>query len=260
MTKIKATFLVFIMLLSNWAWAKELRLYLGPKPQEARAVVVWLHGCLQSNDQFVKFTRLDELVQSENLIVLAPNQSVFHNPIKCWNWFKPKYLKKHNAFFDQITETVESLKKQYGLEKTPVVVGGFSAGGVMASHLALCYPEIFSAALIHSGGPYHLVGRAFGKNDLKECEKKFLSAEAERKLQYVYIVHGKRDSIAPFFLSQKTRDQFINIREKSHYNFTIETLELDKMGHGWSGSTPFQIFSYPKGPNVTERFIQKVLE
>lgn len=258
MMKIKALFLFCIILGTSTSFAKEMRLYFGPAPEEARAIVVWLHGCLQSNDHFVKFTRLEELIHKEKLIVIAPNQSVFQNPIKCWNWFGPKYLKKHNAFFKTIINSVDSVQKRFRLENVPVVVGGFSAGGVMASHLALCYPEVFSAAMVHSGGPYNLIGRALGSSELKECEKKFISSETEKKFQYLFIVHGKKDGVAPFFLSQKTYEQFISLREKSQYNFHIERLELTRMGHGWSGSIPFHIFSYPKGPNVTKHFIQKV--
>lgn len=80
---------------------------------------------------------------------------------------------------------------------------GFSAGGVLAAHLAFCYPDIFSGVINHSAAPYKaLKGILPGEGPEKLGEYAYRCARVgieQNKLRTVMVFHGTRDHIAPFF-------------------------------------------------------------
>src|SRR5581483_2398125 len=69
------------------------RPYSGYVPSSYQAgtgtpLVVALHGCTQSADDFRKQTKLDELAEAKRFIAVYPEQPSAANPMRCWNWFR----------------------------------------------------------------------------------------------------------------------------------------------------------------------------
>ena len=60
--------------------------FVGPD----RPLVVMLHGCTQSPDDFAAGTRMNEIAEEQNLLVAYPRQTSSGNAQKCWNWFEAK--------------------------------------------------------------------------------------------------------------------------------------------------------------------------
>src|SRR5438105_2948156 len=54
----------------------------------APPLIVMLHGCTQSPDDFARGTRMNALAQEHGYVVAYPAQAPSKNASKCWNWFR----------------------------------------------------------------------------------------------------------------------------------------------------------------------------
>jgi len=127
-------------------------------------LLVMLHGCTQSPDDFARGTRMNQLAEEEGYCVVYPAQSANDNPTKCWNWFRPTDQCRDRGEPAIIAELTRYVVRAHRLDPTRVYVAGLSAGAAMAVILARTYPDIYAAAGVHSGLPYgsaHDVPSAF---------------------------------------------------------------------------------------------------
>jgi Esterase PHB depolymerase len=52
-------------------------------------LIVMLHGCTQSPDDFAAGTRMNLIAEEHTCFVVYPARLSDANPAKCWNWFRP---------------------------------------------------------------------------------------------------------------------------------------------------------------------------
>lgn len=119
------------------------------KAGEEVPLVVALHGCSQTASQFATSTKLNKMAEKYNFIVIYPQQAVTRQVIMCWSFFSS--TSRNSTEPKMIVNMVNQVKSKYSIDDEQVFVCGFSAGGAMASTLALCYPDVFAAASIASG-------------------------------------------------------------------------------------------------------------
>jgi poly(hydroxyalkanoate) depolymerase family esterase len=116
-------------------------------------LLVALHGCGQAPGQFAGLARLDSQADKRGFLVVYPNQAQTANPLRCWNWFLP-INQARTGEAALIAGIVNEVRAAYAVDARRIYVAGLSAGGLMSSILLACYPEVFAAAAIASGGMY----------------------------------------------------------------------------------------------------------
>jgi predicted esterase len=153
---------------TNSAGTRAYKTYLPVRYRgQSLPLVVMLHGCGQTPDDFAAGTRMNRLADELGFIVVYPAQARSANPSRCWNWFSP------------------------GARR--VYVAGLSAGGAMAAILGATYPELYAAVGVHSGLPY---GSARDTaSALAAMRGRRAGAAAPRPAVPTIVFHGDRDSI-----------------------------------------------------------------
>src|SRR6185437_456844 len=74
----------------NAAGSRAYRLF-TPSGYHGQAIplVIMLHGCTQSPEDFAAGTRMNFIAEEQTCFVAYPAQRAEANQAKCWNWFRP---------------------------------------------------------------------------------------------------------------------------------------------------------------------------
>jgi poly(hydroxyalkanoate) depolymerase family esterase len=151
---------------SNSAGSRVYKLYIpAGRTVAAPAIVVMLHGCTQSADDFAAGTRMNELADKHGFLVVYPEQAAQANASKCWNWFNPKDQQRGAGEPSLIAGITLEVAQKQAANPRRIFVAGLSAGAAMAVVLGQTYPELFAGVGAHSGlayGSAHDMASAMG--------------------------------------------------------------------------------------------------
>ncbi len=140
------------------AGSRAYKLYVPAGTTEARGkprpLLVMLHGCTQSADDFAAGTQMNRLADAHGFLVVYPEQAGQANASKCWNWFKPQDQRRGSGEPALIAALVAEVARQHQTDPQRSYVAGLSAGAAMAVVLGETYPELFAGVGAHSGLPY----------------------------------------------------------------------------------------------------------
>jgi poly(hydroxyalkanoate) depolymerase family esterase len=191
---------------SNRAGTRSYKLYVPARITEAPPpIVVMLHGCTQSADDFAAGTRMNRLADEHGLLVVYPEQPSGANASKCWNWFQAQDQMRDAGEPSLIAGIVRDVVRRHDADPRRVFVAGLSAGAAMAVILGETYPELFAGVGAHSGLPYgsaHDIPSALaamkgGRSGLQGLKSTPHAAAVPRRkaIQAVPIIvfHGDRD-------------------------------------------------------------------
>ena len=176
-----------------------------------RPMVVMLHGCTQSADDFAAGTQMNRLADEHGFLVVYPEQAADANASRCWNWFRPQDQARDGGEPSLIAGIVRQVAAGHGVDERRVFVAGLSAGAAMAVVLGQTYPEVFAAVGAHSGLPYAsaqdipsaLAAMKGGRSGLPGLQRKSATSGAQRTQPLrplrplqphpLIVFHGNRD-------------------------------------------------------------------
>lgn len=272
---------VLLLLILGWSFPAFSQ---QAAPSTARPLILWLHGCTQSAEEFMGLTGLAEKQQwmGLNAIIYTPEQSVLKNPLTCWNWFLPANQKRNAGKLKDIMDHIQTLIHKGLVDPEQVYVGGFSAGGVLAAHFAYCYPDVFKVALIHSGAPYKILSRKkHSEDDLGIKALQCSRQVSYKRLKEILIIRGDKDKVSTqshalkslqqglYFLDhsddgqvnssfQKVADSGNFIRWSSRSGARVSYIRVPEMGHAWSGGSDQYTFGSEKTFDATILFLDVI--
>ena len=139
---------------ANLAGSRAYKLYVPAQFESSPPLLVMLHGCTQSADDFAAGTQMNRLADEHGFLVLYPEQATHANPSKCWNWFKAQDQVRDAGEPSLIAGIVREVAARQGVDMGRIFVAGLSAGAAMAVILGQTYPELFAGVGAHSGLPY----------------------------------------------------------------------------------------------------------
>ena len=128
--------------------------YMLYRPGGAKAglpLVVMLHGCTQSPEDFARGTAMNKLADELGFLVAYPRQTGAAHAQKCWNWFRPADQTRDGGEVALIAGVARDVIAAEGADPARVYIAGLSAGGAAAANVAAVYPDLFAAVGIHSG-------------------------------------------------------------------------------------------------------------
>jgi poly(hydroxyalkanoate) depolymerase family esterase len=276
---------------SNPAGTRTYKLYIPSRYQgRALPLVVMLHGCTQSPDDFAAGTRMNLIAEEQTCLVVYPAQSVDANPAKCWNWFRPTDQRRGQGEPSLVAGITRQVMREYSVDPQRVYVGGLSAGAAAAAVMGATYPDLYAAIGVHSGlacGAANDLPSAFAamrQGDLADALRSGDISPALRDGEAVptIVFHGDRDTT----VHPRNGDRVIarsirtmNSRKTVHrgqvpgghaYTRTIHTdptgraifehWEIHGAAHAWSGGSSAGSYTDPRGPDATREMLRFFLE
>jgi len=263
------------------AGSRRLRTYVpASAPDGIRGLVVMLHGCTQTPEDFAAGTGMNALAEAHRFVVVYPQQSRGHNAQSCWNWFSRGDQRRERGEPAILAGMTREAVARYGVPADRVFVAGLSAGAAMAVILGETYPDLFRAVGAHSGLPAGaasdvpsafaaMAGQGSGSPD----------SPAEGPAMRTIVFHGSADAtvhpsngdrIARHALARgprqslQTEDQGEaggrSFRRSTTYaedgTALVEHWIVEGMGHAWSGGQPSGSYTDARGPDASAEMIR----
>jgi poly(hydroxyalkanoate) depolymerase family esterase len=280
---------------SNQAGSRAYKLYIpsGYRPGQALPLVVMLHGCTQSPDDFAAGTRMNALAEEHLCLVAYPAQAASANIQRCWNWFSPGDQQREQGEPSLIAGITRQVMRDHTVDPQRVYVAGLSAGGAAAAIMGATYPELYAAVGVHSGLAYGAardLPSAFAAMQqggaAAEPRSGGVPDGAPRRIVPTIVFHGDRDST----VNPRNGDQVIAQARAAtttglQATATVQhgqvpggrtyrrTLHADARGqaileqwvihgadHAWSGGSPAGSYTDPQGPDAAREMLRFFLE
>lgn len=279
---------------TSHAGTRDYKLYL-PRGYSADAgpslpLVVMLHGCTQSPDDFAAGTRMNQLADAHGFVVAYPAQAPRANGSKCWNWFRSDDQAHGRGEPSLIAGIAGQVASGHRIDTRRIFVAGLSAGAAMAVILGQTYPQVFAAVGAHSGLPFaaaHDVSSAFTAMKGGAVRSRTPPSKRERASSPVptIVFHGDADhtvassnglaivrdaagtSAATVLHATPQHDAAQGAHAYTTEVFVasgghphVEHWRVHGAGHAWSGGSAEGSYTDPAGPDASSEMIRFFLQ
>ena len=226
-----------------------------------------LHGCKQTPDDFAVGTRMNELADELQFLVVYPAQAWTANYSRCWNWFRPRDQRRDDGEPSLIAGITKQVIARHNVDTRRVYIAGLSAGGAMAAIMAATYPDLYAAAGIHSGLPYASARDAVSAIAAMRGQR----SDASSLLPAVptIVFHGDKDTtvrhhggdygIAGAQHKSESGEAGGRAYTRTVYRTAKAAVEhwlVHGGGHAWSGGNASASYADARGPDATREMLR----
>ena len=266
----------------------DYKLYIPAGLAKNRApLLLMLHGCTQSPDDFARGTRMNTLADRHGYVVAYPEQSASRNPTHCWNWFRRGDQQRASGEPALLAALTHHLITTHRLDDRRVYVAGLSAGGAMAAILANTHPDLYAAIGVHSGLPIGLasdVPSAFAAMRDGASHRSATATDSSSRSVPAIVFHGDHDttvhpSNGDGVIAQSLANAGVCAAAAGGarvergasaggrpYTRTVHTLTdgsvaaehwiIEGAGHAWSGGDAAGSYTDPHGPDASAQMLR----
>ncbi|RWR34528.1 PHB depolymerase family esterase [Sinirhodobacter populi] len=240
-------------------------------------VLMMLHGCKQTPEDFARGTRMNEVATEAGLIVIWPEQPRAANMLCCWNWFEPAHQAAGQGEPAILAAIARQVTSEFGFGPERTFVAGLSAGGAMAAILGESYPDLFGAIGIHSGlpaGAAHDVPSAFAAMGGHGGRGRPAVTENGPR---VIVFHGSADTTVHLSNAAALSGEALRVAEEQDGTaggrpyrtarhatpdgaVRSEVWTVAGAGHAWSGGSPAGSFADAEGPDASREMVRFFLK
>ena len=247
-------------------------LFTPANPVADAPLIVMLHGCTQTAEDFARGTAMNAAADKIGAHVIWPEQQRNANANVCWNWFEAGHQGRGGEAA-AIADIASRVRAKVAPQASGIHVAGLSAGGAMAAILGAHYGDVFASVSIHAGLP---AGSASDMASAFSAMRKGGPARASIKVPCL-IFHGTADKTVALANGKtlardvmgagKPRQRTSTINGRRVTITSTDTpvsaafWQIEGLGHAWSGGDAAGSFADPKGPSATDetiRFMQSV--
>ena len=245
-------------------------------PAAEAPLVVMLHGCTQTPEDFARGTRMDAVAGAHGAYVLWPGQTRAANANGCWNWFEAAHQGARGETA-ALAALAQEVLGRTGADPRRLHVAGLSAGGAMAAVLAAARPDIVASIGIHSGlgaGAASDMPSAFAAMGGRGAAPSALRVPA-------IVIHGDADrTVVPANAaaiaaagreggSPRPRRRLGTEGGRGFARTAIpagpgaeavELVEVQGLGHAWSGGATEGSHTDPAGPDASAMIMRFFLD
>jgi poly(hydroxyalkanoate) depolymerase family esterase len=270
---------------SNPEGSRAYRLFIPSRYQgQPLPLIVMLHGCTQSPDDFAAGTRMNFIAEEQTCFVVYPAQPSAANRAKCWNWFRTADQQRGRGEPSLIAGITRQVMRDYSVDPNRVYVGGLSAGAAAAAIMGASYRDLYAAIGVHSGlacgAAIDLPSAFVAMRQGGRSDDSVILGDGPPVPTIVF--HGDRDITVHPNNGDHVLEQFMrttSTQKKVHrgrvpgghaYTRTIHTdasgreifehWNIHGAGHAWSGGSPAGSYTDPRGPDATREMLRFFLE
>ena len=255
-------------------------------------LVVMLHGCTQSPDDFAAGTRMNSVGEERAMFVAYPAQPASANGSKCWNWFNPGDQQRNCGEPSLIAGITRQIVRDYAIDTRRIYVAGLSAGGAAAAIMGRAYPDLYAAVGVHSGLPCGaardlpsaLIAMKRGSAGVASPSNCSSTIPRSGCMAPTIVFHGDKDttvhpqnglhvieqlkSAQPAELRQVTQNGrvtgghgYSRTRHLDAANRAVlEMWVVHGASHAWSGGNAAGTYTDPLGPDASREMVRFFLE
>ena len=267
------------------AGARRYRLYVPSSAGEGlQGLIVMLHGCTQSPEDFAAGTGMNALAEEHRLLIVYPAQTGGDNSMACWNWFRPGDQMRDTGEPAIIAGLTGSVRDEYAIPGDRVFIAGLSAGGAMAAIMGETYPELYGAIGVHSGLAYGSANDVMsaltamrGQVGIERRSSRYGNTGSEKAPRMI-VFHGSADTTVHPSNAERiiashggslrknvrtdhgpsgdTRAYTRLITKRDDNTHEIECWMIEGAQHAWSGGHPSGSYTDPRGPNASAAMVR----